>query len=154
MSFSIQHRGRAGDFDFAFVGRHTLCVRSDRDRFIPGSFRALLSRIEQDEAHQGFTAIQGAFYLPHLTSFNNPLDIGTAAISYARRHPQLKAVYVVAPQRGLVSLVIDMAVRHLPGLDTRFLRDPAAALPLLRPREPDLPAPWHELALGSMTVAS
>jgi hypothetical protein len=28
----------------------------------------------------------------------------------------------------------------------RFLREPAEALPVLRPREPDLPANWIDLA--------
>lgn len=145
MSIAVHHRGHAAGFDFAAVGRGTLVVRCDRDRLLPGSFRNLLLRVEQDEARFPGPIVQAAFYLPHLTSFHNPLDIAGAAASFARRHAELRAVYVVAPQRGLVSVVIDTAARSLPGLETRFLRDPAAAVTLLRPREPDLPAAWHEL---------
>jgi hypothetical protein len=141
----IHHRGEAGDFAFALLGRGTLLVRADTDRFPPGSYRALLSRVDQERAARSLIVEQAAFYLPKLTSFSNPLDIGGAAVSYARRHPELKGVYVVAPQRGLISLVIDMVVRSVPGLDARFLRNPMAALPFLRRREPDLPSAWHEL---------
>lgn len=153
MALSILHRASVADFDFVVLGNGTVLVRGDRERFVSGSYRAFLSRVEADLASLKLPLCQAATYLPNLTTVSNPIDIGGAAISFARRHPELKAVYTIAPRSGLVGLVVDTAIRHLPGLEQRFLRDAAAAVPLLRKREPDLPFDWQALPIAGQAAA-
>lgn len=136
--------GEVADFRFAVLGAKTLVIRGDRARFVPGSYRVLLARVELDLSSVGVFPEQAAFYLPELDGLQNPFDIGSAAVSYANRHPELKSVFVVAPKRGLVTIVMDAIVRSLPGFDTRLLRDPAEATRLLRLRDHELPLDWHE----------
>ena len=145
MPVAVHHQAEVADFAFVVVGAGTVVVRADRERLAPGSYRAFLSRLEQDVARLKLPFCQAAMYLPNVNTFSNPIDIAGAAISFARRHRELRAVYTVAPQGGLVALVVDTAMRSLPGLEQRILRDPAAAVPLLRKREPDLPFAWQDL---------
>jgi hypothetical protein len=145
MPISVHRHGTVVDFEYSFVGRGTLLARCDKAEIVSGSYRVLLSRLDAEEARFSLQINQVVWYVPNLTSFRNPLDIGSAAVSYARRHPAIKAMYTVAPQGGLVAIAADVVIRSLPGIDARMLRDPTVLTPLLRRREPDLPHDWHEL---------
>lgn len=134
------------NFDYAIGGRGTLCIRGDSRRFLPGAFRSLLSRMESDLLRRSLRGVQFAWYLPNLVNFDDPFDIAGAAISYARRHPDFAASYVVAPQDGLVALLLDVLGRNLPAYDIRFLSDPMDVTARLRVREPEIPQRWQELA--------
>lgn len=133
-----------GGFDYLAMPSGTVLVRGESPAFVPGSFRAFLSRVETETAASGTRVKQCAYYLPRLRSYNNPFDIAQAAVSYSRRHPELVAVFLVAPQRGLVTILVDACVRSLPGLEIRLLLDPLDASPLLRLRDPKVPMKWWE----------
>ena len=139
-------RGEVADFRFALLGKTTIVVRGDRDRFVPGSYRVLLSRIESDLVKTRLAPEQAVFYLPELTGMTNPFDIGSAAASYTHRHPELKSVYIVAPRRGVITVVVDAFARALPGFDVRLFRDVDEATRALRVRDRDLPLDWHQLS--------
>jgi hypothetical protein len=148
MSLPVHRRHHVAGLDYVFVGRGTVVVRTDRDQLLPGTFRNLLLNVERDLVERGLTIIQGAYYLPHVQVMPNPLDLAGAAISFVHRHPEMRAVCLVAPLNGLFAVAMETIARALPNFTVRFLRDPAEALAVLRPREPDLPAAWHELPAG------
>ncbi len=136
--------GEIAGFRFAQLGRTTLAIRGDLSRFVPGSYRVLLARIERALVHTRLAPAQAVFYLPELIGMSNPFDIGGAAASYAQRHPELKSVYIVAPKRGAVTVVVDAFARVLPGFDVRLLRDVDEATRALRVRDVELPLDWPE----------
>jgi hypothetical protein len=144
----IHTQGDIGGFRYVVACRASLIIRADADHFVPGAFRVLLARLDQENVVGGFGVSQVGWFLPNLTTFSNPIDIGSAAMSYARRQPRLKAVYVVAPARGLMTNVVDFVVRNLPGLDVRMVASPERVTDLLRARDPELPQQWYDLPLA------
>ena len=136
--------GEIAGFRFARLGRTTLAVRGDEARFVPGSYRVLLARIESDLVRTRHAPEQAVFYLPELVGMTNPFDIGGAAASYAQRHPELKAVYIVAPKRGVITVVVDAFARVLPGFDVRLFRGVDEATRALRSRDVELPLDWPD----------
>ncbi|MCC6648441.1 MAG: hypothetical protein IT374_23085 [Polyangiaceae bacterium] len=136
--------GEVAGFRFARLGRTTLVIRGDAARFVPGSYRVLLARIEGALVRTRLAPEQAVFYLPELIGMNNPFDIGGAAASYAQRHPELKSVYVVAPKRGAITVVIDAFARALPSFDVRLFREVDEATRALRARDVELPLDWPE----------
>lgn len=143
----IHLRGEVGGFNYVVACRASLLIRADANQFVPGAFRVLLARLDQENVVGGFGVTQVGWFLPNLTTFSNPIDIGSAAMAYARRQPKLKAVYVVAPARGLMTNVVDFVVRNLPGLDVRMVASPDRVTDLLRSRDPELPPSWFDLPL-------
>jgi hypothetical protein len=149
--FPIHVRGSAGGYDYVLAGRCTAIVHSPLASFVPGAFRTLLARTEQEvaQAPQGFRLVQAAFLLPALQKTNDPFDLATAGIAYLRRHPELEAHYTLTPASSLLRIAIDIGLRAFPRFDARLLAHRDEVGRLLRKREPDLPAAWYDLPSSS-----
>jgi hypothetical protein len=150
VAIEIHHRSSVSAFNYALVGRGTLVVRLDGSKAIAGSYRTLLGQVERDAARLELSIVQGAFFFPRLATVSDPFDVVAAALSYVRRHPELKSTVNVMPEAGLGSLVIDACIKRMPGFDTRIVRSAAEATRLLRRHEPELPTEWPELALSPL----
>lgn len=146
MSLYVHAHATAGGFDYVIAGRGTACVAFTGERAPAAGFRVLLASTERDQIHLGLPLVQVAWYLPRLTMFDDPLDVGAAIVSYLRRHPQLLASWVVCPQGGLVPMVVELVSKAVPRLRLSLAPSPAEVLTQLRALEPDVPAAWHELS--------
>ncbi len=140
MPVAIHHHAVVADFEFVIVGGGTtVVVRADRERLMPGSYRAFLSRLEQDSERLGLPFHQAAMYLPNLNTISP-----TPSTNRRRRHllrppsPRAEGRLHSSPRSaGLrVTLVVDTAMRSLPGLEE-------TALP---PQTPPRPSPCCESA--------
>lgn len=146
MSLYVHVHAEAGGFEYVIVGRGSAFVSFPGERATPAGVRALLAASERDQIRLGVPLVQVAWYMPKLTWFDDPIDVGRAIVSYLRRHPLLVASWVICPEAGLVSMVVDIVGKAVPGLRLSMAATPAEVLTSLRVLEPDVPAAWHELS--------
>ena len=146
MSLFVHVHTRAGGFDYVIVGNGTAFVSFTGERAPAAGIRALLASSEREQVRIGTPLVQVAWYLPRLSRFDDPIDVGGALISYLRRHPMLTASYVVCPEAGLVGMVVDIVGKAVPRLKLSMMNTPDEALTELRRLEPDVPAAWHDLS--------
>jgi hypothetical protein len=132
--------------DWALVGRGTCLVRYVAERSNATNFRALLAAVERESARIGFPLTQAVYYLPNLMMLEDAFDIASAATSFLRRHAEIRQVTVVGPLQGLIRVVVDAALRAMPGVSMRFVAQADDTLLCrLRAVEPNLAPTWFEL---------
>ena len=143
--FPVHVRASAGGYDFVFAGRCTAIVYSSQPTV---QFRVLLARAEQElaRAPKDFRLLQGAFLLPNLQRFSDPIDLARASIGFLQRHPEYEAHYTLT-RSSLISIATDVFLRAYPRFDARLVTNRNEIGFLLRKRERSLPENWYDLPM-------
>jgi len=144
--FPVHVRASAGGYDFVFAGRCTAIVYSPLPTV---QFRVLLARAEQELARlpPGFRLLQGAFLLPNLKGFSDPIDLARASVGFLQRHPDYEAHYTLT-RSSIIGIATDVFLRAYPRFDARLVSDRNEIGFLLRKREKNLPSNWYDLPLA------
>ncbi len=143
--FPVHVRASAGGYDFVLAGRCTAIVYSAQPTV---QFRVLLARAEQEltRAPKDFRLLQGAFLLPNLQKFSDPIDLARASVGFLQRHPDYEAHYTLT-RSSLISIATDVFLRAYPRFDARLVNNRNEIGFLLRKRERNLPENWYDLPL-------
>ncbi len=139
LSLPVHLRGSAAGIEYAAVGSGTLLVGTEASQLMPEALRVFIARLEVEETRLPRPIVQFGWYLPHIQRLNNPFEAARSIVAFAKRHPHLVATFDLLPRQGLVSMVVDMALRALPRFECRIVHDKDSLVRLLRKREPELP---------------